>query len=54
VFDDATLATREKGRQLVEALVERMLSEIEDLRHARLPQPGARQSLARRVHARSG
>jgi creatinine amidohydrolase len=37
VFGDATLATREKGRQVVEALVERVLNEIEDLRHARLP-----------------
>ncbi len=37
VFGDATLATREKGRQVVEAVVERVLNEIEDLRHARLP-----------------
>jgi len=36
VFGDATLATREKGRQVVEALVERVLNEIEDLRRARL------------------
>ena len=37
VFGDATLATREKGRQVVETLVERVLNEIEALRLARLP-----------------
>ena len=35
VFGDATLATREKGRELVEALVARLLGEIEDLRNVR-------------------
>ena len=35
VFGDATLATREKGRQLVEAMVERILREIEALRRER-------------------
>ncbi len=39
VFGDATLATREKGRELVEALVERILREIEDLRAARALSP---------------
>jgi creatinine amidohydrolase len=37
VFGDATLATREKGRQVVETLVQRVLNEIEALRLARLP-----------------
>ncbi len=37
IFGDATLATREKGRQLVEAQVKDMLAEIEALR--RLPVP---------------
>ena len=37
VFGDATLATREKGRQVVETLVERVLNEIEALRLAHLP-----------------
>jgi creatinine amidohydrolase len=45
VFGDATLATREKGRQVVEALVERVLNEIEDLRRARLPSPRAEPSM---------
>jgi creatinine amidohydrolase len=34
VYGDATLATREKGRVIVEALVERLLREIADLRTA--------------------
>jgi creatinine amidohydrolase len=33
-FGDATLATREKGRQIVEAMVVRLLQEIEELRKA--------------------
>lgn len=36
-FGDATLATREKGRQVVEAMVERLVREIADLRSAPLP-----------------
>jgi creatinine amidohydrolase len=32
-FGDATLATREKGREIVEAMVSRILREIESLRH---------------------
>jgi creatinine amidohydrolase/Fe(II)-dependent formamide hydrolase-like protein len=38
VFGDATLATREKGRQVVETLVERVLNEIEALRLAPVPE----------------
>jgi creatinine amidohydrolase len=43
VWGDATLATREKGRVLVEALVDGILAEIEETRKAPLPtaQPGA-------------
>ena len=37
IFGDATLATREKGEILTEALVAGILSEIEDLRCAPLP-----------------
>jgi len=37
VFGDATLATREKGRRLVEAQVKDMLAEIEALRRLPLP-----------------
>jgi creatinine amidohydrolase len=35
VFGDATLATREKGRQIVEAMVERLVGEIDALRALR-------------------
>jgi creatinine amidohydrolase len=38
-FGDPTLATREKGRQVVEALVERLLVEIDGLRKAAPPDP---------------
>jgi len=38
-FGDATLATREKGRQIVEAMVARLVQEIEDLRKAPVPGP---------------
>ena len=37
VYGDATLATKEKGRIVTEALVTRTLREIEDLRGAPLP-----------------
>jgi creatinine amidohydrolase len=37
VWGDATLATRDKGRELVEALVPAIRSDIEDLRRAGLP-----------------
>jgi creatinine amidohydrolase len=37
VWGDATLATREKGRRVVEAMVEGMLKEIETLRGTPLP-----------------
>jgi creatinine amidohydrolase len=37
VFGDATLATREKGRVIVEAMVERLLEEIADLRKTAMP-----------------
>jgi creatinine amidohydrolase len=41
IYGDATLANREKGRQVVEALVEGILLEIEDLRLARVPEKRA-------------
>ena len=37
VFGDATLATKEKGRLVTEALVEAIMKEIEELRKAPLP-----------------
>jgi len=37
VFGDATLATREKGRRLTEALVDAIVREIDELRTAPLP-----------------
>jgi creatinine amidohydrolase len=37
IYGDATLATREKGEKLIEALVAGILSEIEAERHAALP-----------------
>jgi creatinine amidohydrolase len=41
VWGDATLATREKGKIVVEALVAAILREIEELRHSPLPRlPG--------------
>jgi creatinine amidohydrolase len=39
VFGDATLATKEKGRKVTEALVDAIVLEIEDLRKARLSPP---------------
>ncbi|MDQ8153747.1 MAG: creatininase family protein [Gemmatimonadota bacterium] len=39
IFGDATLATREKGRQYVEARVLDILADIETLRREPLPQP---------------
>lgn len=41
VWGDATLATREKGQVVVEGLVSTMLADIEALRSAPLPMPGA-------------
>jgi creatinine amidohydrolase len=41
VWGDATLATREKGRIVVEATVEGILRDIEALRRAPLPRPGS-------------
>ena len=40
VWGDPTLATREKGRVIVEALVTAILEDIEALRRAPLPSPG--------------
>lgn len=37
IFGDATLATREKGRKITEALVEGIFKEIEDLRRSPAP-----------------
>jgi creatinine amidohydrolase len=39
-YGDATLATREKGRAIVEAMVERLLQEIAELRRAAAPPLG--------------
>lgn len=39
VFGDATLATKEKGRKVTEALIEAIVREIEDLRRAEPPAP---------------
>ena len=39
IYGDATLATREKGRVLTQALVSGILKEIEDLRHTEVTQP---------------
>jgi creatinine amidohydrolase len=39
IWGDPTLATRGKGRQVTEALVEGILAEIEDLRRQPAPQP---------------
>ena len=41
VFGDATLATREKGRRITEALVDAIAREIEALRTAPTPAPAA-------------
>jgi len=41
VFGDATLATKEKGMKVTEALVEAILGEIEQLRRAEPPSPTA-------------
>jgi creatinine amidohydrolase len=40
VWGDPTLATKEKGRIIVEALVAGVLEDIEAIRHAPLPSPG--------------
>lgn len=42
VWGDPTLATREKGKIVVEALVDALASEIEDLRGAQPPAPAPR------------
>jgi len=42
-WGDPTLATRDKGRQVTEALVEGILVEIEDLRRSAVPGPGQAQ-----------
>ncbi len=39
IYGDATLATREKGEMLVNAMVEDILKEIEELRHAKATLP---------------
>ena len=41
VWGDPTLATREKGRVIVEGLVKAILDDIEDLRHETPPAPGS-------------
>ena len=41
IWGDPTLATREKGRVIVEALVAGILEDIEAIRRAPLPSPGA-------------
>jgi creatinine amidohydrolase len=42
IWGDPTLATREKGRIVVEAFVDAIAKEIEDLRSAPLPKPAPR------------
>jgi creatinine amidohydrolase len=39
IWGDATLATKEKGQALVDALTQAMLRDIEELRTAPLPEP---------------
>ena len=46
VFGDATLATKEKGRRVTEALIDAIVKEIEDLRTAGLP-PAPAQTINR-------
>jgi creatinine amidohydrolase len=41
IWGDATLATREKGRVIVESVVAAMLQDVRDVREAPLPSPGA-------------
>ena len=41
IFGDATLATREKGRKVTEALVDAVVREIEDLRGVKPPEARA-------------
>lgn len=41
VYGDATLATKEKGRRITEALVDAIVAEIEELRRADPPPPKA-------------
>ena len=53
VWGDATLATREKGRLIVDALVAAILEDIEAVRRAPLPSPGpAPASVAAPIAAR--
>jgi creatinine amidohydrolase len=44
IWGDPTLATREKGRKVIEALVAGILKDIEDLRGGNLPVPAAKQN----------
>jgi len=47
VLGDATLATREKGRALVEALASGVLADIENLRRANVPDAATSGTVAR-------
>jgi creatinine amidohydrolase len=44
IWGDPTLATREKGKKVIEALVAGVLKDIEDLRAGKLPSPAAKQN----------
>jgi len=43
IWGDPTLATREKGQRVTEALIESVLREIEDLRRSPVPEPQSKQ-----------
>jgi creatinine amidohydrolase len=43
IWGDPTLATREKGKKIMEALVTGILKDLEELRRASLPAPSAKQ-----------
>lgn len=43
IWGDPTLATREKGRKIMEAMVTGILKDIEDIRHSQLPSPSSKQ-----------
>jgi creatinine amidohydrolase len=44
IWGDPTLATREKGRKIMEAMVTGILKDIEELRHSSLPLPSSKQN----------
>jgi creatinine amidohydrolase len=44
IWGDPTLATREKGRKIMDAMVTGILKDIEDTRHSSLPSPSSKQN----------